>query len=265
MDTFVFSFACSIEERFKEIDVLINKAAEEEASNSDLYNALCRATIVLIVAHLEGAIKDLAKSVLSDINKFSSFQKAPLELKRTFCRSFIDAPPDSKDLQQKTLKLIEVFDGLETKFTPDPFFYESKYGDNKNPSPDVIKKICNNFGIKKVFEWIKNSNIDDIFSSTPSEIEELMAVLKGHVMDSTKQYPYTINLALFKISSEVIDNNKSFYEEYLDDLLRERHNIAHGSSLENSCSVKVMKEHRAKVIVLMYVLLIIVAHHSLSP
>jgi hypothetical protein len=263
MDTFVYVFACSMEERFKEIDILIAKAAQEEPHNSDLYDALCRATIVLMVAHLESYIKDVTKSVLNDINKFSSFKDAPVELKRTFCRAYIDAPPDSKELQQKTLKLIDIFDSLETKFTHEPFFYESKYGDNKNPSPDVINKICKNFGISNVFDWIKESKVDDIFSSTESEISNLVIELRMHVFESTINYPYDIDLNKFGLSNAVIDKGKSFYETYLDELLKKRHEVAHGSSLDNSFSVKVLTEHRNKVIILVYTLILIISSASL--
>lgn len=78
MSTFIYELVSSIDVRWQEVSILIEKASEAQDSQPDLYDALCRASVVLMVAHLEGFTKEVAKSLLSDINKFSTFKKSPM-------------------------------------------------------------------------------------------------------------------------------------------------------------------------------------------
>ncbi len=87
MSTFVNYLVSSIEDQWNEVDVLIEKSVEERDKNPILYNALCRASIVLMVAHLEGFIKEVARAILDDVNKFSSFREAPYPIQATFCKT----------------------------------------------------------------------------------------------------------------------------------------------------------------------------------
>lgn len=265
MSTFVSELVNSIDSRWQEVDILIEKASEQQATNLAFYDALCRATVLLIVAHLEAFIKDIVKVIVQDINSFSRFSKSPLSLKRTFCKTYIDANLGSPaEVEQRTQKLISMLDDLETKFIVEPFLVESAYGNNKNPSPSVITKICANFGVRNIFSWINNSNLDIVFNGTSSDISDLIGSLKLHVSISTDNYPYTIDISLFGISEPATRNNtRSFWETFLDRLLTYRNDIAHGSSLTNSLSVAELTDFRDKVIVLQYALILVLCYKSL--
>lgn len=265
MTTYVYDLAASIDNRWQEVNLLIQKASEEESKNLPLYDALCRATALLIVAHLEGFVREIAKSVIHDINSFSSFNKSPISLKRTYCKIFMESGTgDPKDIEQRTQKLIEVLNGLDTKFVVDPFLVESAYGTNKNPSPNVISKICANFGVKNIFSWINNSRLDIVFSGVASDITALIDDLKVHILNNTQTYPYILDIGVFSIlePSSTTNTVRSFWETFLDQLMKHRNDIAHGSLLTNSLSVRELIEFRDKVIVLEYALLLIICHKS---
>jgi hypothetical protein len=91
MGTFIFDLASNVDIRIHEVDTLIEKA-QNEPDGSDLFNALCRSSIVLTVAHLEGFIKDCAKALIDDINTFGHFYDVPDPIKRTFCLLYLGNP-----------------------------------------------------------------------------------------------------------------------------------------------------------------------------
>ena len=267
MTTFVYDLVNSIDDRWHEVRILVERAAEEQHTNSDLYDALCRASVLLIVAHLEGFIKESAKAIIYDLNKFSRFRDSPSALKRTFCRSFVGAvQEEGKDLEARIKKLIQTLEGLETQFLVEPFLIETSYGNNKTPSPHVINRICSNFGVRNIFSWLNNSSLDIVFSGVSSEIELLLSKLRNYILSKTVDYPYGINISDFGIirPDSKHNENRSFWETFLDQLVRYRNDIAHGSSLNNSFSVEDLIEFQNKVIMLKYGLILILCYQSMN-
>lgn len=265
MNTYVYDLAESIEDRWQEVILLIDCATIEEIKDIKLYDAQCRATTLLIVAHLEGFIKDVAKAIIHDVNRFSTFNDSPIALKRTFCKTYFDSKDENtKELEQKRLKLIELLNGLEPKFIVDPFLIDGVNGNNKNPSPGVLNKICTNFGIKNIFTLINTSKLDAAFSEVKSEVSELINNLKDHVLSNTHAYPYSIDLAVFNINTSSVGGacERSFWETFIDQLLKYRNDIAHGSTLINSLSVKELTEMYEKVKILEYALIMILCSKS---
>jgi len=267
MSTFVYDLAYSIEDRWLEVDILIAKAAFEETLDFAFYDALCRATVVLIVAHLEGFMKDAGRAIIQDINKFSSFNRCPAPIKRTFCKSFIELPMGEfkSGAEHRLLRLINMLDNLDTKLSVEPFLIENNYGNNKNPSPGIIDRICSNFGVEKVFLWTHNSKLDIVFSGTQSDVLELISELRNHILASTAIHPYTLDPFLFGVQEvkNAKSSTPSFWETFLDQVLKYRHDVAHGSSFTNSLSVRELVDFRNKVVVLQYTLLLILSAKSL--
>lgn len=265
MSTFVNYLVTSIEDQWKEVDVLIEKSAEERDKNSILYNALCRASVVLIVAHLEGFTKEVAKAILDDANQFSSFRKAPYPIQETFCRTFITG--ENKGDSKRTKELIDLLCGLETKISLEPFLIESERGNNKNPSPRVIDKICANFGVSHFFSRIENSQLDIIFSGVRSDTEALLRKLMHHASVGTETYPYSMDVSEFGIDTlEARGRGRrvnTFWMTFLDQLLEIRNGIAHGSSITNSLSVEELIDFRNKVAVLQHALVLVLCHEAL--
>jgi len=265
MNTFVYELTNSVDDRWREVVLLIKSASKEESSDIEMYDALCRATILLIVAHLEGFVKDVAKAIVHDINTFSSFTSSPIALKRTFCKTYLDiSEANSKVTEQKRQLLIELLNGLEPKYVVDPFLFEGAYGNNKNPSPGIINKICGNFGVKNIFALINNSKLDAAFSDIQSDVSDLINNLKDHILANTLNYPYTMDLELFDISLLPNGNVKerSFWETFIDQLLKHRNDIAHGATSINSLSVTELHVLYKKVIILEYALIMVLCYKS---
>ncbi len=109
MATFLSDFVQSLENNWEEVDTLLLHAEEVKDINLKLYNALCRSVTILIVAHLEGFIKDLIKNIVQDINRNCEFSNIPEALKRTYCKSYLGSNLDNKDksYEAKIKKLIE--------------------------------------------------------------------------------------------------------------------------------------------------------------
>lgn len=264
MSTFVNYLVNSIEDQWEEVDVLIGKSAEEQDQNPTLYSALCRASIVLMVAHLEGFTREVAKAILDDANQFSSFKDAPYPIQSTFCKTFTGA---DKEDSRRTRELINLLCGLETKFSLEPFLIESTRGNNKNPSPKVIDKICANFGVSRFFSRIENSRLDIVFSGTRSETEALLEELMDHTSVGTEVYPYSMNVSDFGIRTADDRGGgrrlNTFWMTFLDQLLESRNGIAHGSSTTNSLSVGELIEFRNKIAVLQHALVLVLCHEAL--
>lgn len=267
MSTFLNEFFLSLDERWKEVNLLISVAEEKEKEGATaVYDAVCRGALLLTVAHFEAILKDTAKAIVSDSNKFSTFASSPSAMKRTFCRPFIgDTFGTEKEVEQRIIKLMSVFEALDTKFEVSPFLIEDNYGgNNKNPSPNIIQKVCNNFGIKNFFTWLNDSDVDLVFSGTSSEINDLLKRMSMHIEDESQSFSYTLDPSKFNLdNSRQKPEGRTFYETFIDELLKKRHEIAHGSVTANTSSVADLLENLLKVKILVCAFVIILGHKSL--
>jgi hypothetical protein len=256
MDTFACELLTSTKRRWAEIELLL-KHTEEVVEDSELSNSLCRSVVVLLVAHFEGFVRDLTRAILKDINKFSTFKKSPRPLKLTFCRLFIDG--DDKESNLKKKKLLDLLEMLEAKFTEEAFFLE-----NKNPTPGILQKICNNFGVKDFFLLLEKSDTEIVFSEEQPGIDEFLKKITDYVTEGIKTFPYTIDLIKLNIGSvsEREKNYRTIWETFVDDLLEKRHSIAHGSSIDNSLSIPELKLIKNKLLILQFSLVAVVCAKS---
>ena len=259
MSTFVYDLIDSIEYRWREVDLLIEKASIERDKNEELYNAICRATVVLIVAHFEGFIKENLKLIIEDVNKFGSFSKISKPMKKTFCNKFIDIV--DKGNQNRLKNLIDTFEELNVKLDIKPFLFES----NKNPSPNIIDKICNKFGIDNFLEILEASKVSDVFKNDKSENESLKACIKDKLMEGVSIFPYELDIENFNINvPKAKKKDSGMWVEFLDNLLRIRNGIAHGTDLNNSLSVEEIKDMRLKVELIQYSFATVLCYKSIK-
>jgi hypothetical protein len=265
MTTFAYALVDSVDARWSEINLLIIEA-ESRSNNIDFYNALCRSISVLMIAQFEGFIKDTARAVIDDINKFSSFKEAPSALKQRFCRSFLEKENEkgSEELQGRITKLIGMFDGLETQFTLEPFLVKDVQDHDKNPSPSVIDRITANFGVRDFFKSINGSDLDSIFSDTSSEIEKLKIKLRDHVILGIEHYPYKLKPINFNIGLNTLETNvsskkvRTLWQDFLDNMMARRHGIAHGSISENPNSIEEIRNSLMKLEILQLAILMVI-------
>ena len=249
MSTFIASLLISIDGRWQEVDTLLQTASVNETTNVNLHDVLCRSATVLTAAHLEGFIRDAAKAIVEDVNRFSKFRDLPKTPKRTFCRTFI--PEDGKDANERTVKMVALLEGLETPLAWESFLFDGRNDNHKNPSPTMIEKVTRNFGIKKIFGLLASSKLDEVFSATPSEIAVLKQDLRSHLNSTTATYPYNVNTALFDLSDTGANSGpRTLWESFLDQLMLKRHRIAHGSAYSNVDSATELAEIKTKVEIL---------------
>lgn len=245
MSTYLFDFVAQLDEKWKEVDVLLDEAKQHEESNSNLYNALCRSITVLIVAHLEGFTKSLVKAVIRDVNQEYAFGKLPSAMQRTYCKKYLgESHSKDKAYEQKTRFLMEKFCEAGVKITHDPFL---KYP-NKNPKPDVIEDIFDNFGISKIFSKLHESSLDDVFLEGGKDLEEKISNCKYYLKDSTSVFPYLCSTENLNIKSGGKAKGRTLWQAFLDEINQKRHEVAHGNDFENSESVKVLESRKNKVV-----------------
>jgi hypothetical protein len=250
MTTFLNSGLQSLSRRLAEIDLILDDAKGNFEKNEDLYHALCRSAQVLISAHLEGYIKELVRNSLEDINQFSHFKYANKSLKKTLCDYFITSNSDekySKALHNKTQELTEVFNNLAVKFKKEYF----QFLDHKNPKATVLDKIAEQFGVKDIFKTIKNSNLDLVFSNTQPENLILCEKIRNYLLEKTLTFPYEVRLDYLEINNEKMSAD-NLWDAFLSDLLKRRHDIAHGTEIDNSVGHSVIESDKVKVEILMY-------------
>lgn len=255
MPTAVHEALVSLQDRWREVNLLIDKARDILQVDAEFHNVLCRAATVLIAANIEGYVRDVAKAIVADVNSHSTFKNSKLAMKRTFCGAFFEPERrEGKDGNARIERLIATFDGLDTKFTIDAFLFEGKHDDHRNPSPQVVERIARKFGIKKVFHMLQESRLDEVFSGSASDTTWLVRDLCEHLQKSVNVFPYEVGLEQFDLHrhGNVPQGTRTFWETYLDDLLKQRHLIAHGASRLNGLSVDEVIDRQQKALVLQY-------------
>ncbi|OUJ69127.1 HEPN domain-containing protein [Hymenobacter crusticola] len=279
MSTFINELNSNIEERWKDVNLLM-KLASSNKNNPEMYDVLCRSTVLFISAHLESFIKDLIKAIINDINQFSNFKSAPETLKKIYCRDFTYPNNNSnikgelnKDSEERMNKLLKSIEDFDIKFPVDIFLINNSYGnDQKNPAPKVIAKAFSNFGIKNPFLWLDNCYFEAVFSGVSVRsitVKRKLLKLKKHIHAQTLSYPYNVDISIIAIKDPTqqtpgTQNNqaaqRSFWETFVDNLLAVRHRIAHGSATDDPLTLSKLIEFQKKVKIIEHSLLLIMCH-----
>ncbi|MCZ1265002.1 hypothetical protein SAMN05428961_105388 [Paenibacillus sp. OK060] len=261
VSTFASLFIEELEERWSEIDILIEQIKLQ--SNVDVKNVLCRSAVVLLVAHLEGFMKEAASTLIRDLNQYCTFSDFPKRIQKTYCSLFLSTINDSGGIDNRIQgKLLEEFSKLNARLTVEPFLFDR----NKNPSPSVIELILNNFGIKDFFKLLHNSKLDVVFENNISETKELLTDLKDYIKQAVVSYPYKINLLDYQIliKNGQLLRDDSLWIVFIDELLRKRHSIAHGANFQNEIAVKELEDARIKVQILQYTIALVLFNSSIT-
>lgn len=259
-DSFLFSRLDSIEKRFQEVDLLL-KFAEENQENDKVYPTFCRAAHIILVAHFEGAIKEICKDIIDDINYNNSFDTVPAKVFATYCEYFLVRENNnqfsSKGISTLREKLIAAFGNSRANLKVEPFIST----EGRNLAPAIIENILQKFGLKYFFKSLENSDLEVVFEDSKTEIEELKILLKNHIIENIIQYPYTVQKSIYSPDENIIENvkNKKFktlWEEFIDDVLKERHSIVHGQTLDNPYNHENLHKAKSKIEILIYVFII---------
>jgi hypothetical protein len=233
MSSYVYLRLESLQRRFDEIDLLLTHALEN-IDNEELYSTLCRSAQILLVAHFEGAIKDLTKDVIDDFNRSEyTFKDSSEAIKVTFCQSFMK--PNENDYYDSKIKtqLLNTFNDLPVKYEVDPFLFNKYKNNNKNPNSYIVENILARFGVNNFLSRIENSDLKVVFQESKSDMVIVRDRLKEHLEVTVESYPYKVNFELFNISSAKTKKSNTFWHAFLDTIVNNRHEIAHGNTLES--------------------------------
>ncbi|MEK3881111.1 MAE_28990/MAE_18760 family HEPN-like nuclease [Paenibacillus sp. FSL M7-0420] len=247
--TFASLFIEELEERWTEIEILIEQIKIQ--SNDEVKNVLCRSAVVLLVAHLEGFMKEAASTFIKDLNHHCEFIELPKRIQKTYCTLFLSTVNDSGGIDNRIQgRLLEKFGELNARLTVEPFLYDR----NKNPSPTVIETILNNFGVKDFFKLLHMSSLDIVFENNSSETLIFLEELREYTIQAVEKFPYNINLENYAISIKDgrLARENSLWILFIDELLRKRHSIAHGSNFRNEISINELEDAKIKVQILQY-------------
>lgn len=247
MSTCLYDFVDKLQNKWNEVDVLINKAKHIRSTDEPLYNALCRSIVVLIVAHFEGFAKELIKCVIVDLNDRCSFAEMPEAIKRTYCMKYLGNIHGivDKHYETKMQRLIEKFDSIDCKITFEPFLFPV----NKNPNTHVLSNIFKHLGLKKVFEYFHESELDNAFSDTNSQLEQRIDNLKNSVSLAIQEFPYNFDVSSLKLTRKTY-RGRTFWEDFVDDINLKRHDVAHGNNFDNIEDIDDLVKNKNKIILL---------------
>ena len=252
MSTIAFDLFQNFDARWTEVDLLLNMARDMEDSDPK-YRVLCRASIVLIVANLEGFLNDVLKCIIKDINLNDYFKHTSYRMKETFCGQFIDIT--DKSMKRKVSRLVETFDELHTQYTIEPFLYEN----NKNPKTSVIEKFFIQIGGKNFFGYITDCDIEKVFENDMDYNQGLIQSMKEILISGTDSFPYNIRLSEipFNLENSAV-NKECLWNTFVNETLKARHTVAHGISFEDTMTIEeiLITIEKVKILELAFGLLI---------
>lgn len=241
----------SIDRRFSEIDLLIDFAI---ANISDIgkYQTFCRSAHVLLVSHFEGIYKEVVKDVIDDFNSITKFDEVPSMILNTHFNYFLATADNSETSKSIKDKLKDAFGSVQSKIRVEPFLFVN----NKNPAPDIIHTILERFGIANFFWSIKDSDLDIVFEGLATETNSLRLKLREYLIENTMTFPYNIELAVYNPVVKTTKKQRTLWEDFLNDFLKERHAIVHGTTLTSPFNHQAIIDARIKIEIITYAIMI---------
>jgi hypothetical protein len=254
MTTAAFEASSSIAVRVHEIRILLAEAKKHEHDNLPLYEALCRSSSILLASHIEGFVKDITKSVRSDLNyNLKEFKKMPAALKRDFIQriSFYEGVPQ-KDIDKRIKQFTAFFDDNHVPIEFEAFARKETEG--KNPSVKNIEQPFSKFGINEILSALNSDYFLQVFEDSPKKIHLMLREMK-RCRSTLYFWPYSsIDKERFgEMARESGTKPKlqSLWVTFIEEIVTRRHKIAHGESLLNFASSQELEIEVDKAEVLM--------------
>lgn len=257
MATYAEEFFNHFDDNWEEIDMLIDliNSLEDEDPKLKTY---CRILSVLMVANLEGYLTEVIRTLIKDINYHKFFCFTNNQMKRTYCLQFI---PDGKGSDKRIAKLIEMLDTLEVKYNEAPFLFES----SKNPKVSIIEKLFSKVCSTDFWGHICGGDIDDVFQNNIEDNEKYILLLKGRIKSGVSVFPYNIDKSDLGFNNKTNKINKeSLWSMFIDEILKNRHQVAHGMNYNFTMNRNVIREQKEKIIILELLFTILVFEGALS-
>ncbi|MPQ76165.1 HEPN domain-containing protein [Hydrogenovibrio sp. JE_KL2] len=204
-------------------------------------------------------MKELAKAIINDLNENYEYVDMPVALQRRYCTKFLGEQHDNENgsFDYKVNQLVEKFSEINTKIEYQPFIKSN----NKNPNPNIVETIFLNFGQKKVFACLNESQFDGAFSMTSSELKEFISNSKEQIKEHIKTFPYSSQRSDFSLSISDKQVQRTLWQEFLDESNKKRHEVAHGNDFDNFDSISVLESRKDKILLLQLALVELMACH----
>lgn len=235
MNTAVFETAKTIPLRMAEVRILVEKAHCYKDSDEGFYDALCRSASILLVSHIEGFLKDLVSSICIDLNYFvKSFASMPDSIKRDFVYklSFYEGVP-AKEIDNRARILTRFFE--ENSVPVDLGLIAAREENGTNPSVKSIDKYFEPIGINKILSALHTDYYQRAFEGSTSATYTLLRDCRAN-RSRVFSWPYRgFPEGEFKMPPKKGDPyaGTSLWVTFIEDILKRRHKIAHGSALDN--------------------------------
>lgn len=252
MMTGTYELLYSIPGRIGEIQLLLARASEAKDKDSSFYDALCRASAVLLAAHLEAFLKELSNHIISDLNyHLQDFSSMPTVLKREFCLkiAFYEGV-EKREIDRRVSQLMRFFDTNSVKIDLSAFPYLQN--PNKNPSADVIQASLEKIGVPNVLHSISGDSFTSVFDGNARSDWLLKRNLR-RLVSTVYKFPYRCASNEFVFDrSKPAKGQTTLWHEFVETVMTRRHSIVHGDTLENGSSDTELSHDAEKLLVLMY-------------
>lgn len=253
MTTAAFETANTIPLRMTEMHALVRTAHHYKNKDERLYDALCRSASVLLVSHIEGFLTDLVSSICIDLNYFvSDFSLMPDSIKRDFVYklAFYEGVP-SKDIEKRVRVLTSFFE--ENSVPVNLGLIAAGDESRRNPSVRSIDKYFEPLGVNKIVSSLHTDFYQRAFEGSTGATYKLLRDCKAS-RSRVFSWPYGgFSENEFKLPSRKGDPyaGTSLWVTFIEDILKRRHKIAHGSTMENNASSESLERDIAKAEALM--------------
>ena len=255
MSTAVFELASSIPSRVSELNILVQQAKETEQVNEELYNALCRATSVLLASHLEGFIKELTEALVSDLYvRLQHFKHMPKALQYTFCEKIaFYEKVEQTEIKERVKQLIAFFSEYSVPIKIKAFTY--KESTNKNATANFIDMAFARIGVPDILASIAGGRFEVVFDNDDQTNVKLLRDLTrmrpflSRFPDRCLPKHYTPFARQPKSGS--LKARQSLWHAYIEEVMIRRHKVAHGETLANETTWRDLRVDIVKLEVLM--------------
>ena len=252
MITATYELVYSIPERIGEIKLLVARASAAKDKDESFYDALGRASAVLLAAHLEAFLKEVSTNIIADLNyHLQDFSKMPEALKREFCYKIaFYAGVEQREIDKRIKQLMVFFNKNSVDIDLSAFKYVENT--NKNPSVDLIQASLSKVGVPNILHSIGGNDFTSVFDGNSRTDWVMRRKLKRSV-SSLHSFPFRSLGSVFSFErAKPGKGQTTLWHEYVEAVMTRRHSIVHGDTIENTSSATELGRDAEKLLVLMY-------------
>ncbi|MCK2168821.1 HEPN domain-containing protein [Thalassospira xiamenensis] len=256
MKTSVFDVCGEIDVRVGRLQRLLDQAKvyEGDEDRREIYGVLCQSFCVLMAACLEGYLKALINSVISDLNHYlSGFSEVPLPIQREFCKKIVFFEKISEgDINKRINQLVDFFSENSVNIDWSKFSY--KENSNKNPNGLFIDRSFEKIGVKSIVSSISIPVINVAFEDSLRDSYLLRRDFRKF-RSNLYFFPYKKikrQYGFVRVFNKDEKKSATLWHAFLENVMNRRHGIVHGDDMDVWYSTKDLGYDLLKISVFMY-------------